>query len=325
MGTISSEFPCKTGDLCFTVNIMNFFEFYQIKHKESWISGVLGTFGFSYNPGSSSKFFDISGRNGEFIDFFARLQSKLKEPLTHTCLEVDEVVIFLKKLHKSRKLPLIWINNYYLDYSSFYKISTYWSLVIVLGIESEKVTIFDNGIKSIPFQLFLDAVGKSGYVDLYYSDNGNLDWNREAKSLIIDGLSMSINCLKTNTINENHYKGISGMYYFAEEIDVFCNIHLFTQINKPGGLTQTRQSMGDLLLILTNQFSLFESGERFQSNNIYFQLASTWRKIGNLIYKYTLVHDNELLARINKLIYSAIEAEEKGLLILECVVKRLKK
>jgi|GEM_PF-2733378 hypothetical protein len=319
----SSIFPLEKGVLCFTANLRNYLSYYSLKCTENWLQGVLGCLGFFYTPSAETNNV-VHGLNGSWHDIFTRLQKQLDTPLSSFSVNCN-IHNLLNEIVDSYKIGLIWIDQYELDYSVYYKKTHLWGLVVFLGVEAEHIVIFDNGLRKIPIQIFAKAVSKDGKIIIYYSGTECLIWGKKDKIIVLEGIQATIECLTSvNSVN-NEYYGILGMekflYDFISCVETERIYNFYYQLNRPSGMTLSRESMVRFCIELKEKWPFLKT-ESCQM--IYEEAKDKWRKIANLLFKLSNTGSEELKKRIIHRFHDVIELEKEGVTSLQVLTQQLK-
>lgn len=320
------NFPEETEGFCFLSNFKNYLRFYGINVSKSWLGGIIGCLGFYYSSKPLKSNEVIHGRNGTFEDLFDRLQNSLFEPLYKDVIKVDSYLIpYINNMLAQEDIPLAWINDYYLEYSPYYKLADFWSIVPILEINDDNVTFFDNGIKQIKQNTFMEAVNKNCEARFYFSKKKFLKWACGEISVMESGISSTVKGFYADNLSKDEFNGFLGMERFLVDFklcdDKMAIYNFYFQMNRPGGLSLTRNNMRQLLIELKNKWHFIENEEAIK---IYEELTDQWRKIASLLFKLSGVNDVDLKSRIADRILKAVENEKKGVALLENITVQIK-
>lgn len=320
-----NKVPLEKGSFCFLTNLKNYLSYYNLKVSEPWLGGIIGYMGFYYTSKPIATNEVIHGRSGNFKYLFQYLQQQINKPLEISKLKTDmELRDRLKDMLDSLNIMLVWINDFYLEYSPYYNLSDFWSLVLLLMVNDSSVIIFDNGIKELSLETFIKAVNCNGESTFFFTREKILNWITSEKEVVIKGISRTISRFKSDRNNEGYY-GDYGIELFIEHlgsnIDSTKIYNLYFQMNRPGGLSLTRENMKEFCIEIEQKGFVSEIGE---IKDIYTALTDHWRKIASLLFKLSNSRDSDLKDRIMRRIFEAREYERKGIKAWEILVKQMK-
>jgi len=322
---MESDFETHKEQLCLLSNLCFFLSHHGIKCSEDWLAGLLGSYGFCYDKAPEVKKNVVNGLSGGFSDIFQNYVGAMKHPLQKYELTINGLFIGeLQSLLAIYGPGLIWIDQYYVEHSPYYLSDSCWSVIVVFGIQNEKVLYFDNGCRFIGQEGFTQAIDKGGRCELFFASKAGLGLEKREFDLVRDGLTRIIDTMKRRNNFSSCIKGIRGIRYFAGKVKR-CDEpgdlnNFYYQINRPGGLTLTRDSMRRLLKELGTRYPHIDTSA---SEEIYTRLTNDWRLIGNLLFRLSVIGDNELRKRIVCRIIKAARLEEEGVAQLEQLQREL--
>lgn len=315
------------GTFCFLVNLKNYLNYYHLTVSESWLSGMASYMGFFYTSQLPASKEVIHGRNGSFAAMYERLASKLKMPPTQVQVSMNGGLLpYLGDLLRQGYLPLIWINDLYLDHSLYFELADYWSLVVVQQVSEEAILYFDNAERRIETSRFLQAVNSRGIAKVCFTTEDALEWKEEESGLIASGLEHSLDQLTNTTHSDGKFYGLEGMRQFAQDLqhctDSGTIYNYFFQINRPGGLPVTRETMFSLLKEMGHRWPALDL---LHAQELYKELSNRWRLIGNLLFKLSRFPDKDLQERIVMRVHDARAMEERGVEALQQLIDHIRR
>lgn len=321
-----NEYKNWKGSFCFLSNLCALLHYHQLDCTENWLGGMIGYLGFYYSREDLPSREVVLGRNTNFSGMFERFQDQLQSPLMkRKAASAEEYISLAGCLLEDRKLPLVWMNDYYLPYSPYFGMAHYWSLVPILQTGMEEVTIYDNEVRVMNRDTIRNALMDLEQVSLYYSASPSLTWKRRDEEAIIHGLETAVSLFnRTHASSQTGY-GIRGMEYFAEDTlqctdpDVFYNFCY--QMKRSSGPEATRKSMAGLCNELHARWPFPEVEE---NRDRYIYLAGRWEKISNLMYKMSTVMKEDLKVRIASRLKEIIELEKAAMEELAKMLKRFR-
>lgn len=317
-------FVARKGNFCLLANLINYMDYHGLQCNEEWLCGIIGYVGFYYTSLNIPSKEIVHGRSGSFRSLFERLQKQLAHEFQSYRISTDiSLINDLEELLDRLNTVLIWIDDYYLDYSPYFRLSHYESLVVLLNIEGEYARIFDNEIHTVPIDVFLEAVSYNGWVEVYFSES-QLQWKNSKSASVAKGLRWSIDCFYSGNNSDNEFYGFEGMARFSDAVAACGNVdeinNFYVQLNRPGGLSVTRQYLCRFLEMMNKSWSIPDIQE---SILLYSDLSEKWRKIGNLLFRLSQNPDSDLRDRILKRISEAVGLEREGINKLNKLVMHL--
>lgn len=308
-------FSAKKGTFCLLSNLTTYLSAHQLNCTESWLGGLLGYMGFYYTPLPLPSKEVIHGRNRSFRMLFSHMNRHLKNPLKCEELPWDQSLEHaMESILEVDSTPIIWINDLCLEYSPYYSLDSFWSPVIFINAKNENVNIFDNEVRALDLDTFKKAVRNGSKFSISFSPVKSLEWSESELSLLIKGLRTTAAELSPGHEEGSEYFGIMGMYKFVQDLslceDRSAIYNFFFQMNRPGGLSITRETMSKFFIEMGEQWPIMEIKN---CENIYNALSVHWKKISNLLYKLSTSFDRDLRNRIVDRVFKAIDLEKEGI------------
>ena len=266
------------NNLCLNKNLLFFIKEYGIEKSSSWMSCALGEMGFTYS-GSM-----MNGLSADFPILFDRFIDLFDGSIKGVSIEPKKL---LKEISQY-KILLVWVDNYFIDGSTYYCKEHYYTVMALLGIDKSHATIYDNGHKIIPTKTFLKAMKSNKNINCYYCHSLKLKYDDDKI------FSIGIQHIADN-LSLNKPEGIQRILKYINDImsnyDPDYLYEQYFQIKRPGGTSLSRKDMSNFL---------FEQSETILSS-LYHELSEKWRTTGNLIFKLsTKPEDDELRNRIKE-------------------------
>ncbi len=266
------------NNLCLNENLLFFIKEYGIEKSSPWMSCALGEMGFSYNG------WVMNGLSADFSILFDRFIDLFDNSIKEASIEPKKL---LDEMNQYKRL-LVWIDNYYIDGSPYYCKEHFYTIMVLFNIDKLHTTIYDNGYKTIPTNIFLKAVKNGKKINCYYCYNLKLKYDED--SIISKGIQHI-----ANNLSFNRQEGMQRILVYINDImsnyDPDYLYEQYFQIKRPGGTSLSRIDMSNFL---------FEQSET-KLSSLYYELSEKWRTTGNLIFKLsTKPEDNELRNRIKE-------------------------
>ncbi len=309
-----NEFNHKKGTFCFLSNLQNYLHCYGLDISEAWLGASIGYMGFYHSLESAKCAEIIHGRSGDFQFLLQHLQKQIAKPLMGINISVAyDFHSALATILFQNNIAMIWINDFYLEYSQFYKKKEFWRLVVIIELRESEIIIFDNEIKVINFEVFKKSVNHDGENVIYYSSESNIKWASSELEIVKNGLNMSLRRLyKIDSRDDGDY-GITGMSSFIEGLrrclDANEIYNYYFEISRPGGLTVSRENMRHFFYELNKKYPVLNTQD---CQLIYGDLSENWRKVAGLLFKLSVNGDEDLKERIIIRIHKIIELEVDG-------------
>jgi len=301
------------NQLCLTSCLCRFSEIFGINCSQEWLEGVLGIFGFYYTNNTREDGNVLHGMNADFMDIFQRYQTILQESLMCKTIEHNhDFIEQCREILKKHGPSLVWIDEKNMSYSPYYQKASSRSLVILYEMNEEKTVYFDRCKRECDTAFFLTSIDMDGEKRLYYVQEKELKLKYEEKQLCLIGVDRVVNHMNRQSLIENEYYGFVGMKRLLEDakqcssLDTFYN-HYY-QINRPGGLSYTRNNMGTFL---EKMRSVFDQDQLSNLSNSYKELSQEWRLIGNMFFRLSQRMDSSVLERNIKRLLNVIQKEEE--------------
>jgi len=312
------------GYFCFLSNLKEFLDYYEFNCTESWIGGIIGFMGFCYIMIELPSKEVIHGRNANFDELFQCLQERLDLQLIGKEFYVeDECMNTIEEILKTKNPLLIWVDQYYLEYSTYFNMAHYWSLVNVTGIRDDCVNLYDYETRCVTKEEFLKSICCSKKARIYYKDNRFIGYKYSEKEAASAGLKRVIEMMQNNS-NEGEHYGIKGMEYFMDHLLLYNDneeiYNICYQLNRASGVTATRRSMCTFLEELKSRWSMLDTEPALK---LYTELCEGWKMVGNLIFKFSVTMDKELGLRIKERIRKLINLEKEGIYHLKILVQSI--
>lgn len=315
-----------SGNFCFLANLCSYLDYYNLSINESKLGMMIGYFGFYFTTKKLASKEIILGRNATFEEMFQTFQLVLERPLKTKIFSCfSEATEFINRKLKEGIIPMIWIDDFYLNYSPYFKLSHYESLIILLEISEDSILIYDNQLRRVEKQSFEEAVLMNDSITIVYTEEEKLSWAENENSILVNGIDRILKKFYFEESFDDQYLGFYGMEKFLENLEKNKDrneiYNYFYQMNRASGPAVTREKMyfflKDLELSCPNiDVKLCE--------DLYNKLSVAWRKIGNLLFKLSTNLDNNLKGRILARIVETIESEKLALKELEKVQLQLK-
>ena len=313
--------PFEKGSFCILSNLRNYLNYYGLAVSEAWLGGIIGYMGFFYTKNPIATKEVIHGRSGSFEYMFQCLQQLLENPLKYLKVKADaNVAKEVGRVLSEYKLMLVWLNDFYLEYSPYYKLGEFWSLAILSEVQDSKAVIFDNGFKELSCDTFLQAVNCNGEGRFYYTTENCLNWSESERTLLLNGFSRTVARLENKIEDEGEFYGICGIENFAEDLSKCRDLEkiygFYFQMNRPGGLALSRENMKKVFIQMEAKGFAYQVNEAVM---IYEKLSEGWRKIACLLFKLSNSEDLSLRGRIVERVYEMLEYEKKGLMAIKAL------
>lgn len=317
-----NKIPFEKGSFCILSNLRNYLHYYGLTVSEAWLGGIIGYMGFFYTKNPIATKEVIHGRSGSFEYMFQALQQQLENPLEYLKVKADkDVTREVGRVLSKYKLMLVWLNDFYLEYSPYYKLGEFWSLAIMLEVQDSKVIVFDNGFKELSCDAFLQAVNCNGEGRFYYTTESGLNWCESENTLLLHGLSRTVSRLENKIKDGDEFFGICRIENFAEDLskcrDLEKIYNFYYQMNRPGGLALSRENMKKIFIQTEAKGFAYQVNEAVM---IYDKLSEGWRKIACLLFKLSNFEDLSLRGRIVERVYEILEYEKKGLMSIKALI-----
>jgi len=248
------------GHFCFLSNLREYLNYYGYPCTESWLGGMIGFMGFYYSTKALPSKEVIHGRNGTFHELFYCLQERLDMQLTGKEFFSDEECLNqVEEILNTKHPVLVWVDQYYLDYSSYYHMAHYWSLVHVTGISEDGVKLYDHEIRHVSIKDFKKSIISSEKARIYYKKNQLIGYRYSEAEVVSAGFQRVIELMQKGSEGEEHY-GIRGMECFMEELKLSSDqeklYNICYQLNRASGAAATRRSMCTYLSELKSKWEL---------------------------------------------------------------------
>jgi hypothetical protein len=319
------KFPVSKGVFCFLSNLRNYLQYYGLNISENFLSVAIGYMGFYFNKNTLASREVVHGRDYSFNILFERFRECIDTPVQEYRDYCDErTICFLKGLLNEKIVPLLWINDFYLKHTEYYKRCEYKSIVPVIAIEGQKVMYYDNAIREMAISEFLNAVAFAGVCEAYYIKGRSVNWKADKAVIVQNGLGTIAQGLTNAYRHWEFYTGIEGMKQFMLAVEG-CNdkdtiFNYYYQLNRPGGLAVTRENMG---IFFTQWCDENEQQALQECRNIYERLSTQWRVISNNLFRLSRFYNVELHVRIIERIQDVIDMEIIGANCIEELVPKV--
>lgn len=301
--------------LCITSCLCKFSETFGLQCSQEGLEAILGILGFFYTNSKREDGNVLHGMNAVFTEIFERYQTMLQKPLGYAVLkhgfDVVEQCAGILKMHGP---SLVWVDEKSMSYSPYYQKASSRSLVILYKMDHDKTVYYDRRMRECDTEFFLKSINQEVEKRIYYSQSEALKFKYTGKHAIMIGLDKVISGMISNHIVDNEYHGFIGMkHFFADakqciSTDTFYNYYY--QINRPGGLSYTRNSME---IVLEKTKKLIDEEHIFALEKVYSELAQDWRLVGNMFFRLSQRMDSFILERNIKRLQSVIQKEEEAI------------
>ncbi len=314
------------GYFCFLANLKEFLNYYGFYCTENWLGGIIGFMGFYYSMKELPSKEVIHGRNGSFDELFNCLQERLDMHLISEVFSSEnECLNKMKFILKTKNPVLVWVDQYYLNYSTYFETAHYWSLVNITGIYDDSVNLYDYETRCVSKDQFLKSIKDRGKVRIYYKNNKFIGYVGTEAEVVSAGLSRVVDMMQKRSDKDGYY-GIQGMECFMDDLPLYNDkkkiYNICYQLNRASGTTATRRSMCSYLNELKSKWELLDTNSCL---NLYAELEECWKMVGNLVFKLSSTMDKELGLRIKERIKKIISLERKGLGYLQELIRGLER
>ncbi|MEK3834089.1 MULTISPECIES: hypothetical protein [unclassified Paenibacillus] len=313
---MTDNFQQDTRNFCFLANVRNYLQFHGLNVSEDWLGGILGLVGFRINQDVRGADY-LFGFNGDFQELFIRFEALF----THKLTRIDVPVI--QDLEQMRRTPyLIWVNDFYLEYSPNYGVKDCGRIVVFLHLSEERFTYYDNGIRELDTDIFAKAAGfGDGLVTLYTFD-GLPVWKEDRYLMERRGLLGAVKHMNM-TSHGDMLLGYDGLNKLCETIRTHTGEEqiypIYFQLQRPGGLAQSRLLMSRFIAEIKRERDIYGDSE----DEEFHDLSEQWRMIANLLFKLSHTMEEDLRARIIERVMHAVQSERKAFAGLEQLATRL--
>lgn len=315
LNLINVTFPLTKGRFCFITNLNNYLQSANIYLSENEFACSLGYWGFHFD---NSKEMNVCGRNDDLKTLFQSFKT-IYSLTDFTCDSFSKNVSldFLQKSIKKNIYPLIWIDSYYLEHSIYYNKAHNDAVIVILHADQDNLCFFDNELHTINTDLYFSILKTKKLPPTYYYLTNMNHYNKE--QLISKGFTKIV----TNFSTDSPYSGHNGIRLFLNHFKQITNkqdvYDVYFQLNRPGGLTISRQMFSELLLELQNNSNWIINRKVI---DIYENLANDWRLIANLCFKLSFEYNSTLHNRIADRIENVFLNEKIGHEELKVIISK---
>lgn len=298
------NFPVSTGRFCFLTNVTNYLHHYGVDFTLHEVACMIGYWGFTFTNGSSEV---VCGRNQGIMDLFLTFIDTFH--LVNSPLPVHNESAFLACIDdalKADKIPFVSFDSHDLPHSPHFQTIHYPTAIIVVGIDQGAIQFFDNGLHELEQSVFFNSIAAiKPSVMHHLSKQATFNKTQLLKHGFLKIIQNFASC--------EPEKGLNGMQMlltsFKQQPSSEAFYNLYHQLNRPGGLTISREMLHEFLCDLQKSHAFGVPNEILE---IYNDLIAQWRFIANLSYKLSFKYSDKLHASVTKRIERAIELEEAG-------------
>lgn len=308
------------GIFCLTSNFVMFLRYYAIDITESELWMLLGAYGFCMEKNSKHMGDFVNGRNGNFEELFERFRMLFLEKLPEQKIAYENECLsqpFFENCINYAHPVFLKIDDFYLKLSNYFRRESYITYVLLLGIENNKVTYYDNGIRELEISEFMKAINFNNSVYTYSSDKSEITLKYQTNKNI--AIENGFNQFYTKMLhapdeNGNIFYGLSGMEQLCKELDFKHDkqywYNVYFCLSNPSGLVKTRLFISEFVQKINY---VGREDEVMKCTESYRFLSEEWRVVGNLFFKLSRVYGEELIVRIRKRILQLITKEKESL------------
>ena len=305
-------FPKKTGRFCFLTNVTNYLNHYGHNFSENEIACMLAYWGFSFKEGDCEV---VCGRHEGIAEMFLTFVSVFN--LIKITFNIQDKNIFLKSIQDKLNQNIVsffWFDTYNLEYSPYYKKTHHITVIILLKINANEVLFFDNGLRILKLDNFLNVLNQQKLFDSFIINKSSF-----FSKLVL--MKNGIQQMSMNFQTKQSHLGLKGMQNFYKIFKTYKNpnkfYHVYYQLNRPGGLTISRQMLYELLLNFRVN-KIFNIDDKLL--DVYKKLVTQWRYIANLSFKLSFKYSSTLHHSVIDRLEKVICDENKGMNKLQSAI-----